>query len=71
MAQDRRQWHEGSRGQVMVVIMVKLFPPNSEDRVRVILQISHTTPTSGVDITRRVRFLISVSCPDRLFTEIP
>jgi len=56
MQRDRRQWHEGSGGEVMVVILVKLFRLGAQDRVRVTLEVSHTAPKTKVKITRRVYF---------------
>jgi len=37
-------WHEGSRGRVGVVILVKLYQANSQDKVSAMLSISRATP---------------------------
>ncbi|KAG0136708.1 hypothetical protein HOY82DRAFT_589391 [Tuber indicum] len=58
LVRDRCHWHEGSGGEVMVVILVKLFRPRTGDQVRVTLQVSHVAPNTGVKITRRDIFPI-------------
>ena len=43
----RRLWHEGSEGQVRIVIFVKLSKPNEQNKVCATLEISHCTPGTG------------------------
>lgn len=71
LERNRRQWHEESGGKVMVVILVKLCRPNAQGRVKVTLQVSHTTPGAGSNVTKNVCSLHSVSGLDWWFTHIP
>ncbi|KAG0130313.1 hypothetical protein HOY82DRAFT_670614 [Tuber indicum] len=57
-ANDRRIWHEGSGGRVMIVILVKLYKPTTGNRVRTTLEISHTSPGAVVTITKQDVFPI-------------
>ena len=59
----RRLWHEGSGGQVRVVIFIKLFRPKEHNEVRATLEISHCTPGTGAvaTTTRIVYFLLLLS----------
>jgi len=57
---DRRLWHEGSEGDVRVVIFVKLDEPNAEKKIRATLAISHCTPGAGTAATTtRMVYLLS------------
>ncbi|PUU77713.1 hypothetical protein B9Z19DRAFT_1127966 [Tuber borchii] len=47
----RRLWHEGSGGQVRVVIFVKLCRPNAQNQICATLEISHCTPETGTVAT--------------------
>ncbi|KAG0135871.1 hypothetical protein HOY82DRAFT_628693 [Tuber indicum] len=60
---DRRLWHQGSGGRVMVVILVKLYRENLQNQVRATLQISHTTPGADVTINRMNLFPIPNPLP--------
>ena len=55
----RRLWHEGSEGQVRIVIFLKLSRPNEQNKVCATLEISHCTPGTGAvtDITQIVYLL--------------
>jgi len=44
LADQCRLWHEGSRGRVRVVILVKLYQANSQNKVRATLEISRAEP---------------------------
>ena len=55
----RRLWHEGSGGQVRVVIFVKLCRPNEQNEVRATLEISHCTPGTGaIATTTQIVYLL-------------
>ena len=52
-------WHEGSGGQVRVVIFVKLDKPNAENEIRARFEISHCTPGTGaVATTTQIVYLL-------------
>ena len=52
---DRRLWHEGSGGNIRVVIFVKLLKPKVGKKIRATLAISHCTPgTAAAAITTRI-----------------
>ena len=56
----RRLWHEGSEGQVRVVIFVKFCRPNEQNGIRATLEISHCTPGTGaVATTTQIVYLVS------------
>jgi len=61
---DRNQWHDGSNGRVLVVVLVKLSRPRTQDRVRVTLEVSHITSNTSFTITKRVCFLLPIYNPD-------
>ena len=64
-------WHEGSRGQVRVVILAKLFKPNAQNQIRGTLTISHCSPVTGAaaTTTQIVYFLSpTISGPRTLFS---
>ena len=64
-------WHEGSRGQVRVVILAKLFEPNAQNQIRATLKISHCTPGAGVAATTtQIVYLLpsTISGPRTLFS---
>ncbi|KAG0633848.1 hypothetical protein HOY80DRAFT_1141112 [Tuber brumale] len=63
LTRDRRMWHEGSGGHVMVVILVKLYKPKTGNQVRVTLEISHTSPGAAVTITHMDVFPIPDPLP--------
>ena len=46
-----RLWHEGSGGQVRVVIFVKLCRPDAQNKICATLGISHCTPGTGAVAT--------------------
>ena len=54
---SHRIWHEGSGGRVKVVILVKLYKPNEENKVRATLEISRTVPPGTMATTHQVPFL--------------
>ena len=57
---DRRLWHEGSGGDVCVVIFVKLDEPDAEKKISATLAISHCTLGAGTAaITARMVYLLS------------
>ncbi|PUU79833.1 hypothetical protein B9Z19DRAFT_1124626 [Tuber borchii] len=47
----RHRWHEGSDGNVRVVLLPKIFKPNVDDEIRAILKVSHTIPGAGAQPT--------------------
>ena len=47
----RRLWHEGSGGQVRVVIFVKFCWPNEQNKICATLEISHCAPGTGAVAT--------------------
>ena len=54
-----RLWHEGSGGQVRVVIFIKLDKLNAENKIRARLEISHCTPGTGaVATTTQIVYLL-------------
>ena len=58
----RRLWHEGSGGQVRVVIFVKLSRPNEQNKIRATLEISHCTPGTGaVATTTQIVYLLPLT----------
>ena len=58
----RRLWHEGSGGQVRVVIFVKFCRPNEQNGIRATLEISHCTPGTGaVATTTQIVYLLSLT----------
>ncbi|KAG0637832.1 hypothetical protein HOY80DRAFT_226334 [Tuber brumale] len=63
LARDRRLWHEGSGGRVMVVILVKLYRANAENQVCATLEISHTAPGDAIIVTRMNVFPIPNPIP--------
>jgi len=55
----RRLWHEGSGGQVRVVIFVKLCRANEQNKICATLEISHCTPGTGaVATTTKIVYLL-------------
>ena len=55
----RRLWHEGSGGQVRVVIFVKLCRADEQNKIRATLDISHCTPGIGaVASTTQIVYLL-------------
>ena len=55
----RRLWHEGSGGQVRVVIFVKLCRADEQNQIRATLEISHcTSGTGAVATTTQIVYLL-------------
>ncbi|PUU79836.1 hypothetical protein B9Z19DRAFT_1124637 [Tuber borchii] len=48
---DCRLWHEGSGGLVSVVILVQLYMPDHQNRIRATLSISHCSPGASAEST--------------------
>ena len=60
----RRLWHEGSGGQVRVVIFVKLCRVDEQNKIRATLEISHCTPGTGaVASTTQIVYLLHLLPP--------